>query len=409
MAGHDFVQRLSELAALRSSGAITEDEFQRVKTQMLGDPSASAGPPSAGAQEAEPLRSQRPETHPVNPSAGSPPPSAWRARPGYLAAAAGAGLALLGMLPFIAFAVWLLMLLGMGALGGAVFALSWPRLATPLGRRLTAPLAITGLVSAVIWLAAVPSYGNTAGYVIALLGMLALAGGAVYEAVHAPSAVVPAAPWSARPDGNGWPAPPGTSPAGTNPYDGGQAAFAPPFGDGPPIEPSRPAYAGQSASVRSPRPVSLGCIVAAGGGALVLLSFFVLPTVSVGFLGSLTGAQLTSLSSQLSSSEQSTGWTAIFWLVPVVAAVAIGLSAWIAYAESASMKAKTNAAISLGAAGVVAGVLVLVLLIAVTNQGFGFVLSSGAYLTLLGLVIVAVGGFIEHRQTKGRLQTASHG
>jgi hypothetical protein len=143
--------------------------------------------------------------------------------------------------------------------------------------------------------------------------------------------------------------------------------------------------------------------VAAGGSVVVLVAFFALPAISLGFLGSLTGAQITSLSGDVSSDGTSLAWTVGFWLVPVFAVVSIVLCAWIASSASASRGSTRTAASVVATYGIAAGILLLLALIALTEEGLGFALSGGAWLMLLGLVAVATGGIAENRMATRRV------
>jgi hypothetical protein len=65
---------------------------------------------------------------------------------------------------------------------------------------------------------------------------------------------------------------------------------------------------------------NVGFIIASCGGVVALFAFFLLPYLSLGFLGSLTGAQLASVNNQL---IQGMG---VLWLEPLVAAAVIGIA-----------------------------------------------------------------------------------
>ena len=135
---------------------------------------------------------------------------------------------------------------------------------------------------------------------------------------------------------------------------------------------------------------------------LVLIAFFALPAVSLGFLGSLTGAQLTSLSAELPSDGSGPTWIVAFWLIPVLALATIGASAWLISSTSAASGARKTAAVGMAAYGIAAGIFLLIGLLSLTEEGLGFAISGGAWLMLLGLIAIAIGGILEHRNASPR-------
>ena len=150
---------------------------------------------------------------------------------------------------------------------------------------------------------------------------------------------------------------------------------------------------------------SVGPLIAAGGGLLAVLAFFFLPYLSLGFLGSLTGVQVASISNRY---LQSTG---ILGLEPIVAAAAFGIAVYLIVK---GQKQEIDQQVAKGLAMtliVLSGITVLIVFIKyivdlqpaiqMPSGAAGPALASfygaGIWIYFLGMLAVLIGGFIHVR------------
>ena len=140
-----------------------------------------------------------------------------------------------------------------------------------------------------------------------------------------------------------------------------------------------------------------GAVIAISGAVLSLLSFFVLPYVSVLWF-SVTGAELADLSAdarQLIYGDSGGAWLLAWWLVPVAAVAALLIAILMRTAPSRLRKVLAAALVGIGiivTVGMLAGFSYLASEvnsdIASAATGLGF------WLTVIGAVAIAVGGVV---------------
>lgn len=156
--------------------------------------------------------------------------------------------------------------------------------------------------------------------------------------------------------------------------------------------------------------------LALGGGALALLSFFFLPYLNVGSVGSLTGWSIASGATRYvpnGASDLSSRMLFMIWLIPLLAAVATILGFMLAARDSYGEVGTARGA----GIGVIAGVLLAMtgMLLPVlgvtslsslrTSLGIGSsaliqYVGLGYWLTILGLVIALAGGVLALREAR---------
>lgn len=336
----------------------------------------------------------------------------WGARPGFLVVVSGALLAVLGLLPLLSFVMWLLTVLITAVSGTAAWTVRQQTIPEARLRVVAIWLGAVAVLTVILLLAGVSTDLGIVGYVLVLLGLLAVAAGAAYEVVNmGGSTTVAASPRSTPSAGPTATAPEPNAHRASPPLATSEAPSVGPVGDS--MTGSEPGQAAGSSSppaaVRPAHWVSHAwCLVAIAGGVLALIGFFALPLVSLPLFGSLTGAQVTSLASQSADYGSGLGWIGVFWLLPVFAVVAIALAAWTGCASTAAA-GEGRGALILGVCGVAAGVLQLIGVLALSNHGLGFAISGGAWLTLIAFLAVAVGGFVEYSKRRAAMSAPSEG
>lgn len=190
------------------------------------------------------------------------------------------------------------------------------------------------------------------------------------------------APQPARPDSGGWHPPPQPEPGGWN---------APPLL----MPPRRPG----ATSVPTGQRVGHGGAITAGvGGLVALLAFFVMPMVTLPFLGSMTGAGFAGLASE----EEE---FALLWFVPLIAVTVVALAAKLALGKMYSARRRVGAVIVM----VLAGLVVLACLIGLfqvqamlsdwgasrVGVSAASVLGAGFWFVLIGMLAAGIGGYWE--------------
>jgi hypothetical protein len=143
-----------------------------------------------------------------------------------------------------------------------------------------------------------------------------------------------------------------------------------------------------------------GGLVAVIGGVVAIIAFFALPYLSIGFLGSYTGAQVAGLIG--AAGDRGSTIATFMWLIPILGLLAAVLGG-VMLARAANLP--TNLARGLAIAAILIGLVgALVLIVPIVRAdslntgGFdvaqlalGFV-SFGYWATLLGMVVVLAGG-----------------
>jgi hypothetical protein len=131
-----------------------------------------------------------------------------------------------------------------------------------------------------------------------------------------------------------------------------------------------------------------GFTLAAIGGALALLAFFLLPFASLFFI-SATGAQV---------AQSGVGASGLLWLLPITALAAIGFSGRALLdtaGRSGTRKTTAIALLGLGGTGT------LLLLIAFASAGeYARLVGGGFWIGLLGMLAVAGGGAMEYARSR---------
>jgi serine/threonine protein kinase len=144
-------------------------------------------------------------------------------------------------------------------------------------------------------------------------------------------------------------------------------------------------------------PISrVGTVVAVCGAALSLLSFFVLPYVSI-FSLSATGAELAGLSAdarQLVYGESGGEWLLAWWLLPLTAVAALVIA--ILELRTATIQARKALAAALVGIGATATVGLLAFFSYLANKSNSDIVTSvtglGFWLTTIGTLSIAAGG-----------------
>lgn len=141
----------------------------------------------------------------------------------------------------------------------------------------------------------------------------------------------------------------------------------------------------------------MGAVVAICGVVLSLLSFFILPYVSVLSI-SVTGAELANLSAdarQLIYGDSGGEWLLAWWLIPLAAAAALIIAILMRTSRSGPRKVLAAALVGIGAA-VTVGLLVAFSYLAneVNSDIASAATGLGFWLTVIGAVVIAGGGVV---------------
>jgi hypothetical protein len=150
----------------------------------------------------------------------------------------------------------------------------------------------------------------------------------------------------------------------------------------------------------------VGAVVSLTGGGLVLLAYFVLPVVSVPFVGSVTAPALAQLTPEATS-------LILLPAVPVAAIAAVLLSGWILWLRPPERRRRIGAIALIVAAAVTALAYLVPLLRLQSELGdSGLSSSLGVYATtftgvgfwagLVGAIMVGIGGVLEFNRSRDR-------
>ncbi len=141
----------------------------------------------------------------------------------------------------------------------------------------------------------------------------------------------------------------------------------------------------------------IGAVIAVCGAVLSLLSFFVLPYVSV-LQFSVTGAELADLSAdarQLIYGDSGGEWLLAWWLVPLAAAAALLIVILMGTAPSQPRKVLAAALVGIGATVTVGLLVAFSYLASEVNSDIASAATGlGFWLTVIGAVAVAGGGVV---------------